>query len=196
MEKMNVFRKLQECRCELQKQNLKKSGENKFAGFSYYELGDFIPAINQLFLEKNLTSNFSIDPTSQEAKLTIVNIENSLEKIEFTSPVADANIKGCTPIQSLGGVHTYLKRYLYMNALEIVESDLFEGKDGTIEPEEPQKTETYTKASEKQIALLLQAYRADNLTKLLEANNIEKIEDISMKKASELISQLMKKGDK
>ena len=46
---MTVFRKLQAARCELSKQGLKKSGFNSFGGWKYYELGDFMPAVNQLF---------------------------------------------------------------------------------------------------------------------------------------------------
>lgn len=50
------------------------------------------------------------------------------------------------------------------------------------------------KATPKQIAVLVETYKGDNMTKLLEVNNLEKIEDISMKKASELISAI--KGGK
>ena len=128
---MNIYEKLQNCRVELQKMNLKKTGENKFANFKYYELADFLPTINELFLKHKLSSNFSIE--NNEAFLTIVNIEKLDEQIIFSSPIAEANIKGCTPVQSLGGVHTYLKRYLYINALEIVENDLFDGKVGDME---------------------------------------------------------------
>ncbi len=130
---MNIYEKLQNCRVELQKMNLKKTGENKFAGFKYYELADFLPTVNELFLKHKLASNFSI--IENEAILTIVNVEKPEEFLRFASPIAEANIKGCTPVQSLGGVHTYLKRYLYINALEIVENDLFDGKVGDMEVE-------------------------------------------------------------
>lgn len=46
------------------------------------------------------------------------------------------------------------------------------------------------KASPKQVELLKKHYQGDNLTKLLEMNGIQQIEDISMEKASELISKL------
>lgn len=129
---MNIYEKLQNCRVELQKMNLKKTGENKFAGFKYYELADFLPTVNELFLKHKLSSNFSI--IDDKAELVIVDLEND-NRIVFTSPIADANIKGCTPVQSLGGVHTYLKRYLYINALEIVENDMFDSKVGDMEVE-------------------------------------------------------------
>lgn len=135
---MDIYEKLQECRVELQKMNLKKTGENKFAGFKYYELADFLPTVNEMFLKHKLSSNFSI--IGEEARLKIIDFENK-ETIEFASPIADANIKGCTPVQSLGGVHTYLKRYLYINALEIVENDMFDSKVGDMVVEEKPMSE-------------------------------------------------------
>lgn len=51
------------------------------------------------------------------------------------------------------------------------------------------------KASPKQVALLEKFYQGENLEKLLKYNKISKIEDISMTKASELISKNMTKGN-
>ena len=51
-------------------------------------------------------------------------------------------------------------------------------------------------ASPKQIEILSKAYTGDNLTKLLQVNNITKIEDLPQTKASELITKLYaKKGE-
>lgn len=51
-------------------------------------------------------------------------------------------------------------------------------------------------ASPKQIEILSKAYTGDNLTKLLQVNNITKIEDLPQTKASELIQRLYaKKGE-
>lgn len=132
-----IEEKLQKCRVELQKKKLKKSGENKFAKFKYYELADFIPAINQLFAENKMFSNFSI--CGDTATLTITDCEDKSYQT-FTSNIADGDVKGCTAIQSLGAVHTYLKRYLYQNALEIVESDMLDGSFGSENFEPKQKT--------------------------------------------------------
>lgn len=125
---LNVYAKLQKARVELQKKNLKKSGKNKFANFNYYELADFLPSINELFNELGLFSQFNI--RENVATLTIINIQNITDVVMFESPVKEAEIKGSTPIQCLGGIHTYMKRYLYLNALEIVESDMFDAKVG------------------------------------------------------------------
>ena len=45
---MTVFKKLQAARITLQNTELKKSGKNKFAGYQYFELGDFLPVIQTI----------------------------------------------------------------------------------------------------------------------------------------------------
>ena len=134
----NVFEKLQEARVKLQNAKLKKSGKNAYAGFSYFELADFIPTVNNIFNDLKLFSNFSI--IAGVATLTIINSEKPDELTTFSMPTTELTLKGCTPIQALGGVNTYCRRYLYLNALEIVENDLLDGKAGTFEKEEPKKT--------------------------------------------------------
>ena len=124
----NVFEKLQTARVELQKKALKKSGKNNYAGFEYYDLSDFLPAVNEIFYDLKLFSNFSIN--GECATLSIIDIEKTEDVITFTSPVEELELKGCNKIQALGGVHTYLKRYLYINALEIVENDTFDRVSG------------------------------------------------------------------
>ena len=125
-----IYEKLQQARIELQNKKLKKSGKNGYSGFTYYELSDFLPVINQIFYDLKLFSNFSIE--NQEAKLTITDWEDNTKEV-FTSPIESLELKGCTRIQALGGIHTYMKRYLYLNALEIVESDLLDPLAGTLE---------------------------------------------------------------
>lgn len=121
MSRLSIYTKLQEARVALQKMKLKKSGENSYSKFKYFELMDFIPQMNELFLNLKLASNFSI--VNDEAVLLICDTEEETEPIKFTLPVKEAEVKGCTPVQNLGALNTYLKRYLYLNALEIVEAD-------------------------------------------------------------------------
>lgn len=133
---MTIYEKLQHARAELQQIDIKKSGKNKFAGFSYYELSDFLPHINSIFDKMGLCSIFSL--TSDTAQLQIINAQAPEETIVFVSPTAAIDLKGCTAIQALGAAHTYLKRYLYMNALEIVEADALDhatGKEASTERE-------------------------------------------------------------
>lgn len=124
---MNIYEKIQEIRCELQNIVLKKSGKNKFAGYEYFELKDFLPTINELMKKYKITSTVSF---SDIAVLTLINIEKPEEREIFTSPMSSANLKGCHEVQNLGAVQTYLRRYLYVNAFEIVESDPLEATTG------------------------------------------------------------------
>ena len=115
-----VHKKLMQARMMLQEAPLKKSGHNKFAGYSYFELGDFMPVINEIFYNIGLCGVVSYD--SDIASLTITDVDDGTNII-ITSPMADANLKGCHPIQNLGAVETYTRRYLWVTAMEIVEHD-------------------------------------------------------------------------
>ena len=141
----NIYEKLQDMRVELQQQNIKKSGKNKFAGYNYYELSDILPPINQL-QAKYKTCSF-VRFNRDEAVLTIVNSETPDEKIEFTSPMAELTLKGGQEIQNLGGVETYQRRYLYMAAWEIVENDYFDAIQG----KEKQPSQSLSKGIQDQI---------------------------------------------
>jgi hypothetical protein len=135
MEKMdNIYFKLQKARVMIQNMNLKKSGKNKFSGFTYYELSDFMPVVNNILDELKLTTTFCLEAGT--ATLTIINCETPEEKIVVSSPTIQVEMKGCTPIQCLGALHTYMRRYLYMNALEIVENDMLDAQAGNIQATE------------------------------------------------------------
>ena len=45
--KMSIHSKLMKARLKLQTADLKKSGHNKFAGYKYFELGDFLPTVRE-----------------------------------------------------------------------------------------------------------------------------------------------------
>lgn len=121
---MNIYEKLQAMRCELQGKKLSKSGNNSFVGYEYFELQDFIPEINEIMDKHKVTSvlTFGI----KYAKLKLINCEKPEETIEFISPMSEANLKGTHAVQNLGAVETYLRRYLYITAFEIVETDILD----------------------------------------------------------------------
>jgi hypothetical protein len=117
---MNVFEKLNEARIRFQNAGVKKSGKNSYAGYTYYELADILPAINKIAQELKFTC--VVNFTKELATLDFVDCEKN-EKIQFTSPMASASLKGCHEVQNTGASETYLKRYLYQNCFEIVEAD-------------------------------------------------------------------------
>lgn len=122
---MTVFEKLQNVRTDLQKVEMKKSGHNSFSKYDYFELPDFLPTIQDLCKTHGITPVITF--TKEEAKLTIYNHEDKTDVIELTSPFVVCELKGANKIQCLGSSFTYLRRYLYMTAFEISESDGIDG---------------------------------------------------------------------
>ena len=117
---MSVYKKLMQARLALQGTRLTKSGLNKFAGYKYFELADFLPAIQSIFNDIGLCGVVSYG--REIATLTIVDTDGD-GRIEVTSPMSSAALKGCHEVQNLGAVQTYIRRYLWVTAMEIVEHD-------------------------------------------------------------------------
>ncbi len=119
---MSVFKQLQKARTMFLSSDIKKSGKNKFAGYEYFELGDFIPAIHKIFNEVGLCGVVRF--TNDTASLTVYDVEDvGHGSIEFTSPMVFAENSKGQAIQNLGSTHTYMRRYLWLMAMEIVEHD-------------------------------------------------------------------------
>lgn len=118
---MNIYEKLQALRVHLLSQRMRKSGRNDFAKYDYFELEDFMPIVIAKMHELKLCSQVSF--SSEMGSLTIYNSEMPSEFVDFSSPMATANLKGNHDVQNLGAVQTYLRRYLWVAALEIVEHD-------------------------------------------------------------------------
>ena len=189
----NIYSKMQKARCEFQEKPLKKSGHNKFAGYHYFELGDFLPTINSLLEKYNLCSNISFD--NDMATLTIVNAENTDEKLVFTSPMSEANLKGCHDVQNLGAVQTYLRRYLWVNAFEIVESDGLDATTG--KDDKPSKTKANVNAAK--IVKLIESKYVNEVAvqqHVKTAYGVDSYDKLSDKQAKELIEMLSQKPDK
>lgn len=125
---MSVYIKLTKARVKLASLELKKTGHNKFSNYHYYELGDFIPHAQKIFDELGLCGVISYG--SEIATLRITDAE-SKEYIDVTSPMSEANLKGMHPVQNLGAVQTYIRRYLWTTALEIVEADAIDMTAGS-----------------------------------------------------------------
>lgn len=92
------------------------------------ELGDFLPTVTKIESTLGLLSVVSF--TKESASLTVYNTDDPKEFIVFESPMSEANLKGCHAVQNLGAVETYIRRYLYNIAYEIVECDGVDGVKG------------------------------------------------------------------
>lgn len=159
--KINIYQKMQAIKEELLEMNLKKSGLNKFANFSYYELSDFLPQIIKLCNKYNLFTQINFN--KEDGTLTIIDAEEPNSKVEYVTPTEELELKGCNKIQALGGTQTYLRRYLYMNAFDITENDLFDNIAG--------KNTTSNKSTSPTSQVDLKT-KIEGFKKWLETNNV------------------------
>lgn len=144
----NIYQRLLNARLELQASDLKKTGNNKFAGYKYFELGDFLPVVQKIFNSQGLLGVVSYG--REEASLTIINIDNPEERIVVGTPMSSAALKGAHEIQNLGAVQTYLRRYLWVTAMEIVEHDALDSSE-PLKPEakKPAKPDAWSVPADK-----------------------------------------------
>jgi hypothetical protein len=138
---MNVYQRLNAARTKFHELPLKKTGHNKFAGYNYFELGDFLIPALKVFADAGLCATVSFD--TDVASMAIRNAEKPDDCVVIYSPMGSAALKGCHEVQNIGAVETYQRRYLWVAALEIVEHDALDATTGKAEPErraEPQES--------------------------------------------------------
>lgn len=134
-ETLNVYQKLLKARTMFLEADVQKTGKNMHLSFKYFELDDIVPPATRIFNEVGLIAlpNF----TSDTATFTVVNVDNLEESIVFTAPfnqiapiVSNAGKQATNEMQALGSSITYMRRYLYMMALDICESDSIDANIG------------------------------------------------------------------
>ena len=129
----NVYQKLLEARVLFMEEDVKKSGKNMKMSYKYFELQDIVPVALPIFQKVGLLPVTTFE--NDVATMTVINVDDPTDYINFTSPMREiepiisAKTGGevTNAIQRLGSVETYQRRYLYMIALDIVESDSIDG---------------------------------------------------------------------
>ena len=129
----NIYGKLIEARKQFLASGIKKTGVNRYAEYKYFTLDDIIPVKQRIFESLGLVDMISFDDSL--AVLTLINSDNPSENIMFTSPIREDESLIKNPIQKLGAIETYVRRYLYMLLLDIVESDAVEAVTDKPDPE-------------------------------------------------------------
>ena len=160
--------------------NAVKPAEIKFGVYSY-------PASREVIETEVLTSENEYGKKNSlflriKTTYKFVNIDKPEEAIEITTYGDGLDSQD----KATGKAMTYADKYALLKAYKIETGD-----DTDARASEPTtNVASGKKATAKQVELLAKAYTGDNLTKLLQANKIEKLEDISMAKASELITKV------
>lgn len=182
-ERTGLKAKLNRLRKAIKDKGLEKSGFNKFAGFSYYELKDFLPEVIDECEKIGIFTHFDIVNSSDfkydETKQDYVQVSNGYEarliaydtdgtgKEEWSLPVP--RIEGQNIMQSIGAANTYMKRYLYMNLLELSEND---ETDATLQKDEVKKP------TPSEVTDFRNAYSEKERKSIREYYNVKKDEEI------------------
>ena len=139
---VNVYGKLIEARKKFIDSGTTKSGKNIHYEFKYFELSDIVPKITDIFKEVGLLAITRF--VKGQAIMVVINTDNPDEKINFIAPfkpikpiVSKTGKQAMNDMQAMGASITYMRRYLYMMALDIVESDSIDS--GVYETQTPAK---------------------------------------------------------
>jgi hypothetical protein len=131
MKEKNLYESIIAISVKLQETNLKKSGKNRFAGFEYFELADFLPTLNKLMLEEGVCGAYYID--DEFATLDLIKGDEkqsyTIPFERFETPLNKNGQPSMQDIQYLGALNTYYKRYLYLNAFGITDGDVIDSMD-------------------------------------------------------------------
>ena len=160
---MNVYQKLLAARVLFMEEDVKKSGKNMKMSYKYFELQDIVPVATPIFQKVGLLPVTTF--TDDMAMMTLIDVDNPSDCINFTSPMREiapivSNSTGgevTNAIQRLGSVETYQRRYLYMIALDIVESDSIEPTTGNNPPPAPKPTAPVTPEKRQEVTKNLTA---------------------------------------
>jgi hypothetical protein len=129
---MNVYQRLSLAREKFHALKLTKTGHNKFAGYYYFELGDFLIPALRVFREVGLCAHVTFD---KDVATMVIRCDDKPEDwFNIESPMGSASLKGCHEVQNIGAVETYQRRYLWVAALEIVEHDALDATTGKDAP--------------------------------------------------------------
>ena len=138
----NVYQKLIKAREQFLNSDIQKTGKNMHLSFKYFELDDIVPTAIRIFATVGLAP--VVNFTSDTATMTIVNTDNPEDTVSFTAPfnqiapiVSNAGKQATNEMQALGSSITYMRRYLYMIALDICESDSIDANLGAGEAPTP-----------------------------------------------------------
>lgn len=195
---MNLNESIINIRVKLQNAKLKKSGKNKFAGFDYFELADFLPKLNELMLEEKINDRFYIKDdlaTLELQKGEEVNIY-TMPFVLFETPLnwkenkltgEIEQVKSMQDIQYLGALNTYYKRYLYLNAFGITDGEVIDSMNND------EVTSKKTMISPKQLELL-NKLNDENKEKVYKKYKVKSLEELDIKQASEIINLLIKEN--
>ncbi len=182
-------------------EKIEKTGKNTFQNFNFFELKDFLPRLIQFMNEEEINDQFTIENNEAILILNYKEEKNTykIPFVMFDTPLNKAGKESMQPIQYLGALNTYYKRYLYLNAFSIAENDVIDAMEQT-ETKERKSTNNTNNNKNKELTeedrpMLIEYVNShkEAYEKVTKTFKLEKtIEEIPIKKLQTLCT-LMKK---
>lgn len=173
-----------------------KGQYNSFGKYAYRSCEDILEAVKPLLKKEKVVLTISDElqyiGNRYYIKATATLIDTESEATISNSAYAreEETKKGMDGSQITGASSSYARKYA-LNGLFGIDDN----KDSDTTNIQSKEEKEDKKASPKQIELIQKYYQGENLTKLLEINNLEKLEDMSINKASEILSKLFAKKE-
>lgn len=175
---------------------LQREGFNQYDKYKYFSEAQYKALFTELLPKHNLELSFTeLEYETFEGPEKQAN--GRMPKIMFTLTDCETGFYEETVITSEGidkgdkagyKAYTGALKYYLANTFMVATGDDAEKES----PANTMNNRVEKKASPRQIEILAKRYTGENLAKLLSANGLSRLEDISLAKASELISKLTK----
>ncbi|MCI6459211.1 MAG: ERF family protein [Clostridium sp.] len=173
-----------------------KGQYNDFGKYAYRSCEDILEAVKPLLKKEKVVLTISDElqyiGNRYYIKATATLIDTESEATISNSAYAreEETKKGMDGSQITGASSSYARKYA-LNGLFGIDDN----KDSDTTNIQNKEEKEDKKISPKQMELIQKYYQGENLAKLLEVNNLEKLEDMSINKASEILSKLFAKKE-
>ena len=115
--------KIMQLRCKIKNHGFQKKGRNTFQHYDHYTIDDILVEAYPLLMEYNLATWYVFDNTKSEAILEVTDLETGYTDILSIGIPQYASKNANDALQNVGKTQTYLRKYLYIQLLDLSESD-------------------------------------------------------------------------
>lgn len=173
---------------------LKKGGKNGYSGYSYFSEAQYKELFTELFSDCGLELRF----TELEYGILDGGKNNGrIPKLQFTLMDTDTGYGEETVITGEGMDSGDKAGYkAYTGALKYYLANTFMVATGEDPEKDTPSDKSESRIKPEQIIFMKSRYEGENMEKLLKANNLTRIEDMTEKKAKEIIAKWIAKEKK
>ena len=180
-----------------QKLKVNKNQYNKHGGFNYRSCEDILEAVKPLLAELKCTLTLGDDIVQigdryyLKATAELYDLESNTKQVATAYAREQAEKKGMDSMQITGSASSYARKYA-LNGLFMIDDN----RDA--DSQEPPKPEPQTElfATAQQVQMIKEQMPAERIERMLTYYKKNKVEQLTLKQASETLEGLKKEGAK